>query len=145
MISFPPQELQQIGPIIRVIIGHPKDDFIEATSVGFEIPEQRPVRALIDTGAAVTIINPELAETYKLRYTGPARITAAGHTGDYREFAASISFPDVRVRSFDIQRIVACPLNRGEMSCLIGRDILRYWEFSYNGSSGNIRIRDLRA
>src|ERR1700730_17937659 len=92
-LSFSPRELQQLGPIISMIIGHPRLDLREATSLGFEIPEQRPVRALIDTGAAVTIINPELAETYKLRYTGPARINAAGHTGDYREYAASISFP----------------------------------------------------
>ena len=137
-------DLQQRGPIITVLISHTNAEIEEAKSVGFEFPESRPFSALIDTGAAVTIINPQLAETYKLMYTGPEHITAAGHTGDYRGYAAALSFPDKALRGFETIRIIACPLASSSMSCLIGRDILRHWEFTYNGTSGEFTIRDLR-
>jgi predicted aspartyl protease len=139
-----PEDLQQRGPIINVLISHTKAEIAEAKSVGFEFPECRPFNALIDTGAAITIINPKLAETYKLRYTGPERITAVGHTGYYPGYAAAISFPDRGLREFETIRIIACPLASANMSCLIGRDILRFWEFKYNGALGEFAIRDLR-
>jgi len=144
VLKTSPDELQQQGPILKVLIGHTPDELEEAQSVGFEFPESRPFNALIDTGAAVTIINPQLAETYKLRYTGMERITAVGHTDKYRGYAAAISFPDRNLRGFDIVRIIACPLASPVMSCLIGRDILRHWELIYNGESGAVTILDLR-
>ena len=113
--------------------------------VGLEFPPARPVNGLIDTGAAVTIVNPELAKTYKLHYTGPARIRTAGHLDTYPEYAAAISFPDRDLQTFEVLRVVACPLASAEMSCLIGRDILRQWEMVYNGRSGEVSIRDLRS
>ena len=106
-------------------------------------PKSRPFNGLIDTGASITIVNPQLAETYKLRYTGPENITAVGHTGKYPGYAAAISFPARKLKPFDVGRIVACPLASPAMSCLLGRDILRYWELTYNGESGEVTIRDL--
>ena|SRR5689334_1677164 len=144
LLKFSPSELQRIGPLIKVMIGHTKPELEEAKSLGFEFPQPRPFHGLIDTGAAVTIINPELAKTYKLVRTGRAPIKAAGHTAVYDEFAASISFPERNLKEFEILRIVACPLASAEMSCLIGRDILRHWELNYNGDSGEVTIRDLR-
>ena len=144
-LTFTPSELQSIGPIIKVLIGHSLLDKAEAASAGLEFPEPRPISALIDTGAALTIINPRLAETYKLKYVGEARISAAGHTQDCRAFAPSIAFTNTQLRLFETVSVVACPLNRPEIACLIGRDILRYWELNYNGTTGEIRIRDLRS
>src|SRR5262245_43865886 len=89
-----PSELQKQGPIIKVLISHTAEELREAKSLGLEFPQSIPFNGLIDTGAATTIINPQLAETYKLRYTGPENITAVGHSGRYPGYAASISFPD---------------------------------------------------
>ncbi len=144
ILSNSPSDLQKQGPILHVLISHTTEELTEARSLGFEFPQARPFNGLIDTGAAVTIINPQLAETYKLKYTGPESITAAGHTGKYPGYAASISFPDRKLKAFDVVRIIACPLASAEMSCLIGRDILRFWELTYNGQSGEVTIRDLR-
>lgn len=144
VLKTSPDQLQQQGPTIKVLISHTRAELTEAKSLGLEFPESWPFNALIDTGAAVTIINPQLAATYKLKYTGPERITAVGSTGTYPGYAAAISFPDRHLKSFDIVRIIACPLASAGMSCLIGRDILRHWELSYNGSSGEVTIRDLR-
>jgi predicted aspartyl protease len=140
-----PAELQQQGPILKVLISHTQAELTEATSLGLQFPPSLPFNALIDTGAAVTVINRQLAETYKLKYTGPERITSVGSAAQYFPgYAAAISFPDRNLRRFDIVRIIACPLASPAMSCLIGRDILRYWELTYNGGSGEVTIRDLR-
>ena len=144
VLKTSPSTLQQHGPIIQVLVRHTAEELAEAETVGLEFPSSRPFNALIDTGASVTIINPQLAETYKLKYTGMERITAAGSTGKYPGYAAAISFPDQNLRGFDVVRIIACPLASAEMSCLIGRDILRFWELTYNGGSGEVTIRDLR-
>jgi hypothetical protein len=144
VLRFDRSSLIDRGPIMQVVVGHPKIEFDEAVSIGLELRKPIVVRALIDTGAAITIINPELAQTFKLKFTGMGRINAAGHTADYPEYAAAISFPDSRLLPFDVLRIRACPLARAEMSCLIGRDILRFWELTYNGDSGVVAVRDLR-
>lgn len=143
-VNFSPSFLQLSGPIIQVIVEHPTLEQQEAKALGLEFPPVRPVNGLIDTGSFFTIFNPALAETYKLRYTGPALVRTAGHMAWYREYAAAISFPDQNLHGFDIFRVVACPLASAEMSCLIGRDVLRHWELTYNGSSGQVSIEDLR-
>lgn len=139
-----PSNLQKHGPIIKVLISHTTEELAEARSLGFEFPDSQPFNALIDTGASLTIINPQLAETYKLKYTGRENISAVGHTGSYPSYAATITFPDQKLRPFDVVRIVACPLASAAMSCLLGRDILRYWELIYHGESGEVTVRDLR-
>lgn len=144
ILKTSPAELQQNGPILKVLISHTQPELVEGQSFGLEFPDSRPFNALIDTGAAVTIINPQLADTYKLKYTGMEKVTAVGITRQYPGYAAAISFPERNLMGFDVIRIIACPLASPAMSCLIGRDILRYWDFTYNGESGEVTIRDLR-
>jgi hypothetical protein len=145
VLAFSPAKLQTVGPVIKVIIGNTAPELAEARAVGLEFPAPLPFSAVVDTGAAVTIINPQLAETFKLKYTGPARISSVGNVGEYRAYAASIAFPGQHhLKSFDVLRVIASPLAHMEVSCLIGRDILRYWEFTYNGKTGEVTIKDLR-
>jgi len=61
---------------------------------------------------------------------------------DYPEFAASIGFPDGELRGLRVHGVVACPVFEREFSCLIGRDILKRWEFTYNGALGQFQIVD---
>jgi predicted aspartyl protease len=98
---------------------------------------------LIDTGASVTIINPQIAATCKLRHTGRARIVAVGgEPGEYREYAAAISFPETAIPKIDAIRVVACPIIRQPyFSCLIGRDILQKWLLTYDGPNGWFEIQ----
>ena len=133
-------ELQQDGPCVVVAISAPRFEIEEGRGVGLEYPEPYRVRALIDTGAAVTVVNPELIKTCRLRHTGFAEIVAAGGSGRYQELAAAIYFPDTDLVSIELIRVVACPIVRQPVSCLIGRDILRRWRFLYNGTTGQVRI-----
>ena len=139
---FTPTDLLQQGPHIAIVVSATRLEVEEGRAVGLEFPELS-VRALIDTGASLTIINPQIAATCKLKQTGHQRINAVGgEAGEYAEHAAAITFPGTELPSLDTARVVACPIIRQPFfSCLIGRDILRKWLFLYDGRSGEVEIR----
>jgi predicted aspartyl protease len=141
-LPFTPTALLQQGPHIAILVSATRWEIEEGRAVGLEFPEL-PVRALIDTGASLTIINPQIAATCKLKQTGHQKINAVGgEAGEYPEYAAAISFPGSELPSLDTTRVVACPIIRQPFfSCLIGRDILQKWLLTYNGRSGEVEIR----
>lgn len=130
------------GPHIEILISATNWEAKEARAVGLEFPEL-PVRALIDTGASLTVINPQIATTCKLKQTGQVMIIAVGgQVVEYPEYAASISFPRSNLSRLDVVRVVACPIiGQPFFSCLIGRDILRNWVLTYDGLNGEVEIR----
>lgn len=138
---FTPTSLLQQGPHIEIVLSATRLEVEEGRALGLEFPDQS-VRALIDTGASLTIINPQIAATCKLRQTGRQKINAVGGAvGEHPEYAAAISFPGSELPSLDTIRVVACPIIRQPFfSCLIGRDILRQWLLKYDGRSGEIEI-----
>jgi hypothetical protein len=129
-VKFPytPTNLFQQGPHIEILISATRLEVDEGRAVGLEFPDVA-VRALIDTGASLTIINPQIAASCKLRQTGHQKINAVGgEAGEHPEFAAAISFPGSELPGLDTIRVVACPIIRQPFfSCLIGRDIMRKW------------------
>jgi predicted aspartyl protease len=141
-LSFAPDELQDDGPFIKISISNPSLEREEGRVVGFEFPNPLEINALIDTGASVTIINPQVAATCRFRQTGFAHIVAADNEGKYPEHAAAIRFPGTDLKGVDPIRVVAVRLVRRPFSCLIGRDILRKWLVTYDGLSGQVVIRD---
>lgn len=130
------------GPHIEILISATRPEVEEGRAIGLEFPEMS-VRALIDTGASLTIINPQIAKQCRLRQTDTNKITTVGgQAGEYPAHAAAISFPRTELPSFDVIRVVACPIIRQQFfSCLIGRDILQKWLFTYDGRKGEIEIR----
>ena len=141
-LSSSPAELLQQGPLIDILISAARFELDERRAVGRDFPDWK-VRALIDTGASVTIINPQIGKTCKLRQTSRARIVAVGgEAGEFPEHAAAISFPGSRLPSFDAVRVVACPIiRRPFFSCLIGRDILQRFRLIYDGRNGEVEIQ----
>ena len=114
----------------------------DGESVGLEYPSPLRLLALIDTGASLSVVNPEVAQTCKLRPTGITKVYAAGGIGRWPEYAATISFPEYNLKSFELVRVVGCPLPQQEWSCLIGRDLMRRWLFTYDGRTGDYTIEE---
>lgn len=141
-LSWKPEEFRRFGPTMRIAISNPTMELTEGEVVGLQFPEPLVIKALIDTGASVTVVNPEVAVNQKLRYTGPALLAAAGSTGTYKEYAAAIRFPGKTLKPFDPIRVVACPIMHQPISCLIGRDILERWLLTYDGRAAKVRIEE---
>ncbi len=140
-LSFTPTDLILQGPHIAILISATRLEVEEGRPLGLEFPEL-PVRALVDTGASLTVINPQIALTCKLKQTGHQMINAVGgEAGEYPAYAAAISFPGTKLPSLDATRVVACPIIRQPFfSCLIGRDIMRKWLLTYDGRIGEVEI-----
>src|SRR5579872_3281006 len=130
--SYSRTELRRSGPKITVTIGHPRSALVLAEQSHIELEKPYTVTALIDTGASRSVISPQLATTCGLRQTGIARISSAGHITDRAEFAGAIRFPDQPLEAFDPMSLVACPLPKQDVACLLGRDVLERWNLTYD-------------
>jgi len=143
-LNWNPYDQSDPGPIIDVILMNSRDVIEAGQSSGIEYPEPRKLRALLDTGASVTVISKKFANHCKLFQTSEgSEITGLGATQHCGEHAGSISFPGTNLRPFDSIRIVSADFVRERnYACLIGRDILKYWLISFDGRSKRVSIED---
>jgi hypothetical protein len=140
--SYSRTELRRTGPKITVTIGHPQKALALAKRSHVDLKQPYTVTALIDTGASRTVISPQLAATCGLQKTGVARISSAGHITNRPEFAGAIHFPGQELQAFDSMSLVACPLPEQDVACLLGRDVLERWNFTYDGRSGLVEVEE---
>lgn len=142
-LSFAAPVLQKDGPRIFIEISAPLDEIKEGSAIGLEYPPPFGCTAIIDTGASITVVNPELVERCKLRATGYAIVASIEKKAQYHQHAARIRFPNTPLKGLDEIPVVACKILQQPYACLIGRDILRNWLLTYNGD-GVVSIEELR-
>jgi predicted aspartyl protease len=132
------------GPCINVIVTNSQDVIRSGRSIGLEYPESRPMRALLDTGASVTVISKKFADHSRLFQTNEgSEITAMGATHRCGEHAGAISFPGTSLRSLDPIRILSADFPKERhYAILIGRDILRNWLIVFDGRSKCVTITE---
>jgi len=140
--KWDPSDPSDPAPCISVTITNSLDVIHAGRGIGLEYPGPLRVRALLDTGASVTVINRVLAESCKLFQTSEgSEITAIGATHRCGEHAGAMSFPDTGLRSLDPIRIVSAVfMKERSYACLIGRDILRNWTVTFDGRSKRVTI-----
>ncbi|HKD78746.1 MAG TPA: retropepsin-like aspartic protease [Candidatus Angelobacter sp.] len=121
-----------------------RDVIEEGRIVGLEFPAPLKMRALLDTGASVTAISQTFAKHCKLFQTSKGfEITAIGARHSCGEHAGAISFPGTDLRSFDSIRIISVVfVKEPSYACLLGRDILRHWNITFDGRSKRVTITD---
>jgi hypothetical protein len=132
------------GPCIDVIVMNSRDVLQAYDDIGLECPKPIKMKALLDTGASITVISKTYANYCKLRQTGDdSEISAIGATHRCGEHAGAISFPDTNLKSFDSIRIRSVDfVKQPNYAILIGRDILRNWTITFDGPSRQITIID---
>lgn len=132
------------GPCIKVSITNSSQVIEAGRAIGFEYPEPRPMRALLDTGASVTVISKVYANTCKLFQTNEgSQITSFGGIQRCGEHAGAISFPETDLRPFDPARIISAAFTQERSyAIVIGRDILRNWVITFDGRSNRVIITD---
>jgi TIR domain-containing protein len=131
------------GALIDVVVMNSHDVLEAWHAHGLECPPPVKMKALIDTGAGVTVISKTFAKYCKLMQTGETEIRALGSLHKCGEYAGAISFPGTNLRPCDPIRIVSADFIREpHFACLIGRDILRNWVISFDGRSKRVTILD---
>lgn len=128
--------LNQAGAFIEATLTHPKIIQEKFKQAGKSVPSAN-VRALIDTGASITVITPQIADKLQLVHTGFQKISSVQDEQDQPVYFGYILFPWGSGKEIPI---VSCPLKH--FDCLIGRDILQHRHFTYNGPDGSIVICD---
>ncbi|MFH0926060.1 MAG: retropepsin-like aspartic protease [bacterium] len=134
----PPTVLNRFGAFLQVSITHPKSVQQDFQKKGESTPTLT-IKAMIDTGASGTVITPKIAESLKLIHTGYQNVLSVQDEQKRPVYYGFIIFPWGRGKEIPM---IACPLKGGSFECLIGRDILMHWHFTYNGTDGSITICD---
>lgn len=131
------------GPCIDVVVMNSREVIEAGRTVGLEYPEPIKMKALLDTGAAITVISKTFAKYCKLLQTGETEIRVLGSLHKCGEHAGAISFPGTNLRSYDPIRIVSADfVQERHYAILIGRDILRNWTITFDGRSKRVIITD---
>jgi hypothetical protein len=143
-LNWNPFDPTDPGPCIDVTIKNSQDVIDAGMAIGLEYPAPRSIKALLDTGASITVINRVFANSCKLFQTNEgSEITAVGATHRCAEHAGAISFPNTGLRSIDPVRIVSVVFAKERnYACLIGRDILRNWVINFDGRSKCVTITE---
>jgi len=143
-LHWDPFDQDDPGPCIDVVVMNSRDVMEAGRSIGLDYPKPLRMRALLDTGASITVISKKFANYCKLFQTNEgSEVTAIGATHRCAEHAGSISFPGTGLRGFDPIRIISAVFVKERYyAILIGRDILRNWVISFDGRSRRVTITD---
>jgi hypothetical protein len=143
-LAWNPFDPADPGPCMDVVVTNSRDVIEAGSAIGLEYPKPRPMKALLDTGASVTVISKVFANSCKLFQTSEgSEITAIGAIHHCGEHAGAISFPGTELRSLDPVRIVSAIFAKQRYyAILIGRDILRNWVITFNGGAQRVTIQE---
>jgi TIR domain/gag-polyprotein putative aspartyl protease len=96
--------------------------------------------ALIDSGAARTVLTPETIRMLGLPIVDYTTLSRAGGTDKVSVHVASLQFPRYKFANIEVIQVLSCELPEVPFQCLLGRDILSRWLFTYNGRTGEWSI-----
>jgi len=132
---------EQTGPMLDMIVGVSVSRVVALQSEGQPVPASQNVRALVDTGASCTCIDPTVLIALGLQPTGKTLMTTP-----------STGATPVEADTYDVSIVIPIsgkqePLVRAVISvctselihqgfhALLGRDILKDCHLTYNGSA----------
>jgi hypothetical protein len=133
------------GPVIPVEVSMPKPLEEFCTKKGIPIPAPQAGYALIDTGASISAIDESILQRLSLLpIDSIPSVTAAGNARSFI-YPTNVSFPALGVKDYRLSRVIGCNLkwktkDDKEIIMLLGRDILQFMLFIYNGPLSNITI-----
>jgi hypothetical protein len=142
-LKWNPSDPNDPGSLIDVSVMNSSEVLAAWRREGLECPSPVTMKALLDTGAAVTVISKTFARHCKLYQTGISQVRALGAPHTCGEHAGTISFPGTDLRPIESFRILSGEFIREpHFACLIGRDILRNWRITFDGRAKCVTITD---
>jgi len=92
--------------------------------------------ALIDTGAGHTVLTPQAIERVGLPLVGYTTVSRLGGMQKVAAHVAAIQFPRYKLATIEVIEVICCEIPGDLYQCLIGRDVLARWMFTYDGKKG---------
>jgi predicted aspartyl protease len=134
-----PKDLEKFGPRLEIVVGQP---IIRGQRKALRVSSDKNLEhlsrmpALIDTGAGRTVLTPQAIQKLDLPLVDYTTVSRAGGMDKAAVYAASISFPRDGLASIELIQVLCCELPGAIFQCLIGRDVLSRWLFTYGGKAG---------
>ena len=129
------------GPLIDAFVGVSVPRQLALTGAKQAVPNAVRIRALVDTGASCTCIDPTVVTTLGLTPTGqtPMSTPSTGttpHIADSYDVSLLIPCMNKAPLVFQTIAIVSVPLLAPQgFHALIGRDVLKHCLLNYNGAA----------
>ncbi len=144
-----PGHLLAAGAIINTDVGIAQQHSEALAAAGLAIPSPVQARFLIDTGASKSLVRHEIAERAGLKLINDSQpIHGIGVDATGRVYLGSIrfGFPSRAVKGAVHQIWINAEIASGNLPTpdidgLIGRDVLNYFRFTYDGTAGQITLR----
>lgn len=140
------RDLLLFGPRLKIVFGPPilrplvppNSDSSEPSSRGRFLETD----ALVDSGAGRTVLTPHAVRMAALTKIGDTTLTTLG--GDIKAgiYAASLRFPRSGLKAIELIQVCCCEIPNPLFHCLLGRDVLSRWVFTYDGGVGTWNIKE---
>jgi hypothetical protein len=130
------------GPLCDAFVGVSQARHDALTTVGQPIPPVVRMRALIDTGASCTCVDPSVLKRLAITPTGSIPVSspttgATPHTKDQYDISLLIPHPKGQSLTYETIPVVEVELLQAQgFHALIGRDVLKDCVLVYHGDAG---------
>jgi hypothetical protein len=109
------------------------------------VPSPQPVNLLVDTGSGRSTLLPSVIAKLNPISRGVTRVATSLAVAEANLFWVRLEFPDTNLEPIGELAVarLSLPASLGSIHGVIGRDLLRRWEyFFYEGRRGQMTIRD---
>ena len=139
-----PRDLMLYGPRLKIKIGQPllRPQGAQSRAVPGSGLRFTTTDALIDTGAQRTILVPEAVQKVGLSKIDETILIRVGGEVKADVYAASLQFPHSGFRTIEMIAVPCCEVPHPLFRCLLGRDVLSRWIFTYDGPPGTWQISE---
>ncbi len=137
LISVQSPYLRENGPIYPVLIT-PSFPIIEALRLEKKDVPHIKVQALFDTGAQTTAISDKVSSFLKLIPKGTVKVYTSQSNKIVNEYDIALEFDSNAY--INTLRVFSADLQDHSIDCLIGRDVLQFGVFPYDGPNKSFRL-----
>lgn len=150
--QYPRGALIQGGPIMNTFLAVTDAHADALRAGGLAVPDPVRCRFLLDTGADMSVVRHDIAEKAGLKLISsdvPLHGVGVDTTG--RSYMGRIvfiyesKFADGVVMNIAVDTtVMSAKLESDRIDGLIGRDVLAHFDFSYNGSTGLVKLKYIK-
>jgi hypothetical protein len=134
-------QVERGGPILAAVVAVSEARAAALRAAGQAIPNAVPIRALVDTGASCSCIDPSVLAALALTATGSVSLrtpSTGSQPHDFDQYDVGLAIPgppDAQPLYRGTVPVVAANLTVQGIQALIGRDVLSSCVLVYNGST----------